>query len=160
MSVPEQPTIIVVHEKERRSKCTVEPLRETEGFEFLSYPLKQPVMMEGYVRLGIGGPLLSPADRTQGLLVLDATWKLADRMEADFCDVPIRSLEPFQTAYPRNSKLYEDPSEGLATIEAIFAAYLQLGYPVDGLLDAYYWKETFLERNADLIEQIRGRIQR
>ncbi|MEW4487200.1 hypothetical protein AB1L42_03915 [Thalassoglobus sp. JC818] len=153
MTSPEEfpPTIIVVHPKEKRSKCSVEPLRGTPGFEFWKFPVDRTEPMTGYYRLGIGGPQLTPEDRNSGLLVLDATWKLAGPMEEAFDDVPIRSLNSWKTAYPRKSKLFEDPAEGLATIEAVFAAYSQLGRPTDGLLDSYYWGEKFLEINSDLL---------
>ncbi|MCA8988750.1 MAG: hypothetical protein KDA78_13965 [Planctomycetaceae bacterium] len=151
---PVHPTIIIVHEKERRSKCTVEPLRGRSDFEFHKFPLKTRPDVSHCVRLGIGGEPLSPADRTQGLLVLDATWKLAGLMEAEFAEVPIRSLPAAETAYPRNSKLYEDPDQGLATIEAIYLSYLILGYSTDGLLDQYYWRDDFLDRNRELFESL------
>lgn len=154
MSLPSQPTIIVVHYKERRSKCTVEPLRHQPGFEFWKFPLKEPSTLSNYVRLGIDGPPLSREDRKHGLLVLDATWKLASKMEAEFEDVPIRSLPVCKTAYPRNSKLFEDPSAGLATIEAIYLAYKILGYPLDGLLDEYRWEEDFLRINEEVLNAI------
>ena len=154
MTVPESPTIIVVHHKERRSKCTVEPLRQQPGFEFWKYPLKEPHQLTGYVRLGIDGPPLAAEDRQHGLLVLDATWRLADKMEADFADVPARSLPEFETAYPRNSKLFEDPGSGLATIEAIYVAYLILGYPIDQILEDYHWQDDFLQLNQDRIQQL------
>lgn len=91
--------------------------------------------------------MLSPADRDSGLLVLDGTWRWAARMEADFADVPVRSLPHWETAYPRTSKLFEDPDAGLATIEAIFVAYQLLGYSTTGLLDRYHWRDDFLEKN-------------
>lgn len=147
--VPEFPTIIVVHHKEKRSKCTVEPLRGRADCEFWNYPQCADRHPENYVRLGLGGPILSPADRDSGLLVLDGTWRWAARMEADFADVPVRSLPFWETAYPRTSKLFEDPAAGLATIEAIFIAYQLLGYSTAGLLDQYYWREDFLEKNGD-----------
>ncbi len=154
--LPAQPTIIVVHHRERRSKCTVEPLRTQAGFEFWSYPLKPPhspkLIQTRYVRLGLGGPLISPADREFGLLVLDGTWRWAEKMEADFDEVPVRSLPAWQTAYPRVSKVFDDPSQGLATIEAIFAAYHHMGYDTTGLLEAYHWKDPFLKLNTPLLE--------
>ncbi|MCG6154881.1 hypothetical protein [Rubinisphaera margarita] len=153
---PTTPTIIVVHHKERRSKCTVEPLRIQPGFDFWNFPLKQPHTLTNYVRLSIDGPRLSPADRSSGLLVLDATWRLAARMEAEFVDIPPRSLPVCQTAYPRNSKLFEDPGQGLATIEAIYIAYLCLGYPTAGLLDSYRWKDDFLATNAETIAALKA----
>ncbi|WP_459556616.1 ribosome biogenesis domain-containing protein [Lacunimicrobium album] len=142
-------TIIVVHPNERRSKCSVEPLRGKEGFTFWTYPHKQPEQLTGYVRLGIGGELISPEDATKGLVVLDGTWRWAEKMEQQYQELPIRSLPNWVTAYPRVSKVYADPQGGLATVEAIYAAYVGLGRNVDGMLDSYYWKEKFLELNAE-----------
>ena len=149
-------TIIVVHPKERRSKCSVQPLRGREGFAFWKYPRRGAEPLEGYVRLGIGGPQLTSSDADRGLLLLDGTWRYAAAMERDYAELPVRSLGPWETAYPRSSKLFEDPETGLATIEALVAAYVQMGRPVDGLLDSYQWQAEFLERNASLIERFKG----
>lgn len=148
---PHPPTIIVVHPKERRSKCSVEPLRGRPGFVFWKWPRRGVESLEGYVRLGVGGPGLSPEEAGRGLLVLDGTWTLAAKMEPDFAELPVRGLPAgWRTAYPRVSKLTEDPSAGLATIEAIYAAYIALGWNPAGLLDGYHWREEFLRANADL----------
>ena len=138
------PTVIVVHPKEKRSKCSVEHLRGENGFVFWKFPNRGPEPIDGYVRLGLGGPQLTSADAERGLLVLDGTWRLAEKMEREFEDVPIRSLGSWQTAYPRVSKLFDDPVAGLATIEAVFAAYVQLGRDTTGLLEQYHWSEEFL----------------
>ena len=130
-----------------------EPLRDRPGFIFWKFPETGPEPLGGCVRLGLGGDLLTPADSGRGLLVLDGTWRLAARMEAPFVDVPVRSLLPWRTAYPRVSKLFNDPSQGLATIEALFAAFTQMGRPTTGLLGAYRWKDRFLELNADLLAE-------
>lgn len=143
------PTIIVVHPRERRSKCSVEPLRGRPEFVFWAFPQRGSEPLTDYVRLGLGGPLLTRADRDRGLLVLDGTWKYAGRMEQDYTELPVRSLGPWVTAYPRKSKLYDDPAEGLATIEAVFAAYVQMGRDPEGLLDSYRWRKEFLIRNAE-----------
>jgi len=142
------PTVIVVHPREKRSKCSVEPLRGRPGFEFRTFPVKLDLSRERYVRLGIGGPLLGPGDRAKGLLVLDATWRLAARMDAAYADFEIRSLPLWRTAYPRTSKLTEDPDTGLATIEAIYLAFHVLGRSTEGLLDHYRWAREFLELNG------------
>jgi pre-rRNA-processing protein TSR3 len=147
MSASFPPTIIVVHPRERASKCTVETLRGRDGFVFWTFPDMGPEPLDGYVRLGIGGPVLSADDADRGLLVLDGTWRLADRMEKFFRHLPLRTLPPIQTAYPRVSRLYPDPQSGLATIEALYAAYRTIKRPCDGLLDSYRWAAEFLERN-------------
>lgn len=142
------PTVIVVHPKERRSKCSVEPLRGRDDFEFVNFPQPVTRSLEGYFRLGIGGPVLSAADQDCGLLVLDGTWKLAAKMEPTYADMPVRSLPPIETAYPRVSKVFNDPTAGLATIEAIYAALHILNRDLSGLLDDYYWAEDFLKKNG------------
>lgn len=149
MLVSHLPTIIVVHPKERKSKCTVQTLRARDDFLFWKYPRKEAGKLSRYVRLGMGGPLISEADATSGLLVLDGTWRLAEKMEPDYEELPVRSLPVRQTAYPRVSKQFDDPEMGLATIEAIFIAYHLMGYETEGLLDGYHWNTEFMDRNRD-----------
>ena len=148
------PTIIVVHPKERRSKCSVEPLRGRDGFVFWKFPQRGSEPLDGYVRLGLGGPELSQSDAASGLLVLDGTWRLAREMESQYADVPVRTLPPWVTAYPRVSKLFEDPHGGLATIEAVFAAYAIVGRDTAGLLDHYRWANTFRDLNRDRLASV------
>lgn len=140
-------TIIVVHPRERRAKCTVQPLRRHSGFQFYKHP-RVPSELPGYVRLGFGGPQLSPADSESGLLVLDGTWRWVEPIERLAASVPIRSLPPLVTAYPRSSKVSTDPEGGLATIEAIYAAYRLLGRDTTSLLDHYHWGQEFVEKNV------------
>lgn len=56
----------------------------------------------------------------------------------------------FQTAYPRCQNDCPDPSQGLASIEALYVAFYILGWPLDGILDGYHWKEHFLEKNKEI----------
>lgn len=145
--VPEfPPTVVVVHPRERRAKCTVRPLRGRPDFAFCNFP-RMPYDISGYVRLGLGGPLLSPADCASGLLVLDGTWRHVEPMERAHAALPVRSLPPLLTAYPRSSKVRVDPDAGLATIEAIYAAYRLLGRDPAGLLDHYHWAREFVAQN-------------
>lgn len=145
------PTVIVIHPRERRSKCSVEPLRGNKDFVFWKFPERGPEPINGYIRLGMNGPELSAEDASHGLLVLDGTWRLAQKMEPFFDELPVRTLPAWQTAYPRVSKVFNDPMGGLATIEAIFAAHTILGKDTSGLLDSYYWAEQFLELNRDRV---------
>lgn len=98
------------------------------------------------------GPQISEADAASGLLVLDGTWRLAEKMEPAYAELPVRSLPVWKTAYPRVSKQFDDPTVGLATIEAIFIAYHLMGYETEGLLDEYYWAQDFLNENRDQVE--------
>lgn len=148
-----RPTIIVVHPSEKRSKCSVEPLRGQPGFVFWNYPKRGTESLEGYVRLGIGGAQLTADDCHQGLVLLDGSWRWAAEMEKDYQDLPVRSLAAWETAYPRRSKLFVDPVEGLATIEALYAAHCQMGRNVEELLSSYYWRDEFLKKNGELRER-------
>lgn len=143
------PTVIVVHPREKRSKCSVEPLRGRDDFIFWTFPDRGTEPIDGYIQLGLCGDELSVADANSGLLVLDGTWRLAERMEPFFREVPVRTLPAWKTAYPRVSKLFEDPGAGLATIEAVFAAHTILGRDTSGLLDDYFWADQFLQLNAE-----------
>jgi len=141
-------TVIVIHPRERRSKCSVEPLRGNSDYLFTTFPNPVPIDLSNYVQLGIGGPVLSADDNDKGLLLLDGTWKRAAQMLPFYSHVPVRSLPPVRTAYPRKSEIFEDPDGGLATIEALYAALKQLNRPTTVLLDQYYWKSRFLELNG------------
>lgn len=142
------PTIIVVHPRERRAKCSVEPLRDRADFLFFTFPQPVTADVSNYIQLGIGGPELSEDDVGRGLFLLDGTWRLAQRMAPFFDAIPVRTLPTVQTAYPRKSRVFEDPEAGLATVEAVYAALRILGRATDGLLDHYHWKQQFLERNG------------
>ena len=144
------PTLVVVHHRERRDKCSVEPLRGRKDMRFVRYPLTEPVETTGYVRLALDGPMLGEGDHAAGLLVLDATWRLAEKMDKTFASVPGRQLPRAKTAYPRVSKVHEDPTQGLATVEAIYLAYFLLGRDTSGLLESYRWADEFLTSNRDL----------
>ncbi len=142
------PTVIVVHPKERRSKCSVEPLRGRNDFLFFTFPNPVEVPLAGYIRLGMGGPVLTSDDTNAGLLVLDGTWKLAAKMEPFYQDIPVRTLPAIETAYPRVSKISQDPTGGLATVEAVYAALRIMQRSIEGVLDDYFWKNEFLRANG------------
>jgi len=114
---------------------------------FFSHPIDVKLKMEGYVRLAADGPELSATDYESGLLLLDASWRRAALMNRSFEQVPPRSLKAYKTAYPRISKRGTDPTNGLASVEALFLAYHVLGRPTEGLLDHYRWAEEFLQLN-------------
>jgi pre-rRNA-processing protein TSR3 len=139
----------VRHRKERKSKCSLQPLLNHEGIEFFTYPHHLPTVPENYIRLDVNAPVLSPEDADKGLLLLDGTWKLVEPMNKLYSHVPGRSLPPLQTAYPRVSKVFNDPDNGLASIEALALSYYIMGRPWEDLLEEYHWKERFIELNRD-----------
>ncbi len=158
--------LVLQHYKENPKKCTVTPIRKHPMVEVKvvrpargGYP---PLKIEGGILLAVGAPPLVPEDRAhlgsgsgKRLVVIDANWVKVPRI--------IRSLRPrepligrslpseIQTAYPRRSKLFRDPPEGLATVEAIAAALAILGESDSTLLEGYPWAERFLELNPGLL---------
>lgn len=143
------PTIILRHIRENLKKCSLRGLEAKEGFHFLTYPTTSLPPLNNYILLTVDAPLLTPQDSHMGLLFIDATWNLAGKIE-NFLDrtqsLPKRSLPAhFRTAYPRKQTGCSDPERGLATIEAIYIAYLLTGRSVEGILDDYYWKQHFLD---------------
>ena len=72
--------------------------------------------------------------------------KLLPQVEACVSGTPIcRSLpKDIVTAYPRKTPDGSDPSNGLASVEALYMARLLMGDRDDTLLDDYYWKTKFL----------------
>jgi pre-rRNA-processing protein TSR3 len=142
------PTIIVRHAHENPRKCTILPLRGRPDIVLLGYPVKEMPDLRGYIRLAAEGPELSAEDAACGLLLLDGSWRWAAAMTRDFQDVAPRSLQGWKTAYPRISKLGTDPDNGLASVEALYAAYHILGRDTAGLLDHYRWAEEFLRVNG------------
>ena len=140
-------TLIIRHPHENPRKCSILPLKQRPDIRICTYPLKQRLDLAGYVRLAANGPELSKADADHGLLLLDGSWRWAEAMTRDFLEVPPRSLQGWQTAYPRVSKHGTDPGNGLASVEALYLAYHILGRPTEGLLDHYRWADEFLQRN-------------
>jgi pre-rRNA-processing protein TSR3 len=102
------------------------------------------------VVLTLDGAPLEHSDKDHGLLLLDGTWRYAGQMSKILPSSLCRRSLPthFQTAYPRRQDDCPDPTRGLASIEALYIAYQILGRDTTGLLDHYYWKEAFLQKNG------------
>ena len=143
---------IVVRRGEAASKCTIRPLRGTPGLEFLRYPLAAPCDFPGALLLAPGAAPLTAADASRPLLLLDASWRHARSMLRAFPGIETRAIPPgWRTAYPRQSKVSEDPDGGLATVEALHAALALTGRRDDTLLAHYRWAADYLRLNADLL---------
>jgi gluconokinase len=142
-------TLIVVHPKERRSKCTILPLRGKPGLRFArSTSVRATGFVDHYVRLDVDGPELTIGDQHRGLLLLDGTWRWAEDLAGSFGHLETRSIKGVHTAYPRGATDLRLPLGGLATVEALYAAYRILRRPTEGLLDDYYWAEAFRRLNG------------
>lgn len=140
------PITVIRHPKERRSKCSLTPLEAREDIEFFRARRGFIFDMTGFTILGLDAPELSEADAGRPLLLLDSTWRLLPEIEACLVGEGVRrTLPAVATAYPRFSKITEDPMGGLASVEALYLAKLMLGERDDGLLADYYWREEFIE---------------
>ncbi len=142
-------TVIVVHPRERRSKCTILPLRGTAGLRFArSTSLAATGPLDGYIRLDVDAEPLRPDDASRGLLLLDGTWRWVEELAVPFGALATRAIQGVHTAYPRGTSRGELPDGGLATIEALYAAHRILGRPTEGLLAHYHWGAEFLAKNG------------
>ena len=148
------PISVIRHPKERRSKCSLTPLEGRADIDFFRARPNWSFDMTGFTVLALGAPELSPEDAGRPLLLLDSTWRLLPQIEACLHGQGVRrTLPAVPTAYPRISKIAEDPMGGLASVEALFLAKLLLGERDDALLADYYWRDEFLQslKQADLL---------
>ena len=147
-------TWILRHRRENLHKCSLSGLEGREDLVFYTYPQDTLPPLTKTIVLALEAPLLSKEDADNHLLLIDGTWKHATVM---FSQLPKphlferRSLPPkLETAYPRRQNDCIDPKRGLASIEALYAAYTLLGRDPQGLLDHYHWKKEFLNKNSFL----------
>lgn len=135
---------IIRHPKERRSKCSLTPLEGRPDLRFLKARQGWEFDVTGFTVLALDAPELTDEDAGRPLLLLDSTWRLLPQLEACLVGEGVRrTLPAVATAYPRVSKLAEDPQGGLASVEALYLARLMLGERDDSLLEAYHWREIF-----------------
>lgn len=155
MSQSSRSDVIIRHPKERKSKCSLTPLEGREDIRFYKAREAWEFNAAGYTILGLDAPVLSPDDAGRPLLLLDSTWRLLPQLESCLTGESVRRSLPYvQTAYPRVSKIAEDPMGGLASVEAFYLARLLLGEREDDLLQDYYWRDIFMNnlREAGLLE--------
>ena len=161
----QQPTLILRHRKENLKKCSLRGLEGDFRFQFYRYPLENHSLpnLDGYVLLSIDGEPLTIKDRSSSLLLIDGTWRYAAKMAAAidaFANLPRRQLPPaVKTAYPRCQTACPLPEYGLASVEALYSAYAILDWETDGLLDHYFWRESFLEKNRSFFTALHSAKQ-
>ena len=144
-------TVIIRHTRENLKKCSLRGLEKRKDFQFFTYPACKDKMpdLTGYLLLDVEGAPLSEKDGDKGLILLDGTWRLAEKMKHNIPalqGLERRSIpQGYKTAYPRRQDDCPDPEAGLASIECLYIAYLLSGRSTKGLLDDYYWKEQFIQ---------------
>lgn len=145
--------LILRDPRESVKKCSLTPLRGMENVDFIEWKLERSYEVGSRLYLHPDGDELSPDDAELGLdlLLIDCAWRrvpqLLSSVEGEL--VP-RRLPPLETAYPRVSKVFQDPSGGLASIEALYAAAKILGHDRPEWLEGYRWADEFLEKNPRL----------
>lgn len=149
-------TLILRHPKERLSKCSLEPLRGQDGYAFYRSKPGLELDVGGKIVLAVDAPTLSKTDQGKELVLLDSTWRLLPDLQACLVGEPVYRSIPggFQTAYPRVSKIGDNPEAGLASIEALYLALRMMGDDRPEMLDGYYWKADFLEKNRSRFDAI------
>lgn len=140
------PTTVIRHPKERIAKCSLRFLHERPEMTFLRARPGFRFDATGFTLLAVDAPALSVADAGRPLLLLDSTWRWLPQLMACVTGTPVLRSIPgtVRTAYPRVSKVFEDPAAGLASIEALYLARKLLGDDDPSLLDGYHWKDAFL----------------
>ena len=140
--------------KEALKKCSLTPLRERHDLpiQWFHCDIGDEIHVGAATLLHPDGDVLSPVDAQRPLLLVDSSWRDLPRMlKTVRGDFEKRSLpKNLRTAYPRKSKLFEDPETGLASIEALHAALTLLGKRDDSLLEGYYWASSWLQSNPEL----------
>jgi pre-rRNA-processing protein TSR3 len=144
------PTTVIRHHKERIAKCSLRFLHDRPEMTFLRERPGFTFDATGYLLLAVDAPPLSTADAGRPLLLLDSTWRWLPRLRACVVGAPIPRSIPggITTAYPRVSKVFDDPAAGLASIEALYLARALLGDRDPELLAGYHWQDEFLARCA------------
>ena len=149
--MPSPDVLILRDPRESTKKCSLTPLRGLPDIEFRTYAHDRTLDADGRIVLATDGEPFTAEDAGRGLLLIDCSWRRVRQLRATVTgELHPRRLPPLRTAYPRRSKDFEDPSEGLASVEALYAALALLGRPRADLLEAYRWREDFLAANPDL----------
>lgn len=174
-----RPFIVAIrHPKEKRSKCSLVSIESLPGTLFRRAKPGFSYDGTGHLLLTPDAPEIGPQDAymsvdelraieltghldlvakgadgkaVRPILLLDSVWRLLPGMRAKIGGNPVeRSLPKWvRTAYPRASKMTDDPECGLATIEALYAAVRLMGFDCPELLDGYRWRDEFLKQFAE-----------
>lgn len=135
--------------RESKKKCSLTPLRGKDGVVFVNYHPDRRVNADKRILLDPEGEPFTSADAGLPIFLIDCSWRrvrtLGPRVDGQ---VIRRRLPELETAYPRVSRTFEDPSTGLASIEALFVASLLVGFPEIALLAEYRWRDEFLAKNS------------
>ena len=149
--MPDPRVLILRDPRESAKKCSLSPLRGMSGIEFVEYRAERTIDATDRVLLHPDGDELSADDGGGGLFLIDCSWRRVPSLRRTVLGDPVlRRLPHFETAYPRRSRVFEDPDQGLASVEALYAALFIMGECRPELLASYRWADEFLELNPTL----------
>lgn len=139
---------VIRHPRENVKKCSLRHLHEHPDFSFFKAVDGFSFDATGFILLEIDAPPISPKDANLPILLLDSTWHLLPKIRAKVSGkyIPRSIPSTVKTAYPRVSKVFDDPN-GLATVEALYAALKMSGNPDISVLSKYPFAKKFLELN-------------
>jgi len=137
--------------RESKAKCSLTPLRGMSGIRFVEFDRERRVAVGERILLHPDGEELGERDRGRDLLLIDCAWRRVPQLLASVDGtLHARRLPRLATAYPRRSKLFVDPRQGLASVEALYAATVLLGEARPEFLAGYRWRDAFLAANPGL----------
>ena len=142
-------TVVIRHPKENKKKCSLRHLCDNPNFVFFNATENFSFDATGYTLLEIDAPPISEEDADRPILLLDSTWFLLPKIRTKVYGkfVPRSLPASIKTAYPRVSKMHNDPS-GLATVEALYAAMRFIGKVDPSVIRQYSFAKKFLEING------------
>ncbi|MEE8468549.1 MAG: DUF367 domain-containing protein [Planctomycetota bacterium] len=148
----DEPEILILRDpRESPRKCSLTHLVGLPGVRLVVHHRERRLFAGGRILLSPDGLELGPQDAGPGLFLVDCSWRRVPTLLAAVDGEPIaRRLPPLVTAYPRRSRQFADPEQGLASVEALYAALVILGRPRPELLEGYRWREEFLAANPQL----------
>lgn len=147
----ERDILILRDPRESIRKCSLTPLRGCDGVEFRVYHPDRRVDAGSRILLDPDGEPFGEEDHGAPLFLIDCAWRRVASLRATVVgDFKRRRLPPLVTAFPRKSRTFVDPEQGLASIEALYAASCLSGRFDRELLRGYRWADEFLELNPSL----------
>jgi pre-rRNA-processing protein TSR3 len=151
IAAPALDVLILRDPRESTKKCSLTPLRGFPGVQFFTWKIERRFDVGSRILLHADGEEITAADAGRPLFLIDCAWRRVPQLLAS-CDGDLtpRRLPKLTTTYPRKSLTFTDPEQGLASIEALYAALALLGQPRPDLLASYRWADEFLAQNPTL----------
>ncbi|MBI3818373.1 MAG: hypothetical protein HY286_06765 [Planctomycetes bacterium] len=144
-----QNILIIRDARESTRKCSIAAIQGMPNITFRGWRRDHTIALPPHVLLCPGAPPLASEDGGLPLLLVDSSWRHLPQLMRDVRGTfALRSIPAgFASAYPRKSRVFNDPDDGLATVEALFIALAVLGEWRDDILEHYHFKSEFMKIN-------------